>query len=246
MDAFNLGNESLTPGDAYKFARGESIDSTSGGPAKLARPLDFLSVTDHAEYLGVMAGLTDPKVSNWNVSNGSEKSSLKEALLNSQVGYKWNEYIKNSEQSKILDEFIAAVNKSGEAELIPKKLQKSVWEKIASIADEYNDPGKFTALVGYEWTTIYKGNNLHRVVLFKDGKEKASQLRPFSAIDSQNPEDLWKSLEQYELKTGGEVLAIPHNGNLSNGAMFAEMDLDGNPIDLNYQRCAQDGNQCMK
>ena len=150
------------------------------------------------------------------------------------MGNKWNEYIKNSEQSKILDEFIAAVNKSGEAELIPKKLQKSVWEKIASIADEYNDPGKFTALVGYEWTTIYKGNNLHRVVLFKDGKEKASQLRPFSAIDSQNPEDLWKSLEQYELKTGGEVLAIPHNGNLSNGAMFAEMDLDGNPIDLNY------------
>lgn len=234
MDAFNLGNESLTPGDAYKFARGESIDSTAGGPAKLARPLDFLSVTDHAEYLGVMAGLTDPKVSNWNVSNGSEKSSLKEALLNSQVGYKWNEYIKNSEQSKILDEFIAAVNKSGEAELIPKKLQKSVWKKIASIADEYNDPGKFTALVGYEWTTIYKGNNLHRVVLFKDGKEKASQLPPFSAIDSQNPEDLWKYLEQYELKTGGEVLAIPHNGNLSNGAMFAEMDLDGNPIDLNY------------
>ena len=122
MDAFNLGNESLTPGDAYKFARGESIERTSGGPAKLARPLDFLSVTDHAEYLGVMAGLTDPKVSNWDVSNGSEKSSLKEALLNSQVGYKWNEYLKNSEQSKLPVEFIAAVNKSGEAELIHKKL----------------------------------------------------------------------------------------------------------------------------
>ena len=103
---------------------GESIDSTSGGPAKLARPLDFLSVTDHAEYLGVMAGLTDPKVSNWNVSNGSEKSSLKEALLNSQVGYKWNEYIKNSEQSKILDEFIAAVNKSGRSRAYPQKVTK--------------------------------------------------------------------------------------------------------------------------
>lgn len=234
MDAFNLGNESLTPGDAYKFARGETINSTAGGPAKLARPLDFLSVTDHAEYLGVMAGLTDPKVSNWNVSNGLEQNSLKEALLNSHVGYKWNEYIKNSEQSKILDEFIAAVNKSGEAELIPENLQRSVWEKVSSIADEYNDPGKFTALVGYEWTTIYEGNNLHRVVLFKDGKEKASQIRPFSAIDSQNPEDLWESLAQYELKTKGEVLAIPHNGNLSNGAMFSDMDLNGNPIDLNY------------
>ena len=234
MDAFNLGNESLTPGDAYKFARGETINSTAGGPAKLARPLDFLSVTDHAEYLGVMAGLTDPKVSNWNVSNGLEQSSLKEALLNSHVGYKWNEYIKNSEQSKILDEFIAAVNKSGEAELIPENLQRSVWEKVSSIADEYNDPGKFTALVGYEWTTIYEGNNLHRVVLFKDGKEKASQIRPFSAIDSQNPEDLWESLAQYELKTKGEVLAIPHNGNLSNGAMFSDIDLNGNPIDLNY------------
>ena len=234
MDAFNLGNESLTPGDAYKFARGETINSTAGGPAKLARPLDFLSVTDHAEYLGVMAGLTDPKVSNWNVSNGLEQRSLKEALLNSHVGYKWNEYIKNSEQSKILDEFIAAVNKSGEAELIPENLQRSVWEKVSSIADEYNDPGKFTALVGYEWTTIYEGNNLHRVVLFKDGKEKASQIRPFSAIDSQNPEDLWESLAQYELKTKGEVLAIPHNGNLSNGAMFSDIDLNGNPIDLNY------------
>lgn len=245
MDAFSLGTESLTPNEAYRFARGETIESTAGGPAKLSRPLDFLSVTDHAEYVGAMAGLTDPEVSSWSINNpekpgfwerlfGAKKTTVKAALLNTSVGKKWDSNIANEKVSDILDEFVNAVNHSGEAELIPDSLQTSIWQRVASIADKHNDPGKFTALIGYEWTTIYEGNNLHRVVIYKDGQEKAGQLRPFSAIDSQDPEDLWAFLANYEEATGGEVLAIPHNGNLSNGAMFAETDLEGKPLTEDY------------
>lgn len=247
MDAFSLGNEALSPDEAYRFARGETIESTSGGPAKLSRPLDFLSVTDHAEYVGAMAGLTDAKVSNWSISNidkkgfwsrwfSKDKTTLEAALKETSVGERWAKHITDNELTTILDEFVRAVNHSGEAELIPDKLQKSIWQRVSSIADKHNDPGKFTALVGYEWTTIFEGNNLHRVVIYKDGAAKAGQLRPFSAIDSQDPEDLWAFLARYEDVTGGEILAIPHNGNLSNGAMFAVTDLEGNPIDADYAK----------
>jgi hypothetical protein len=245
MDAYTLGNTALSPDDAYRFAKGKTIESTSGGPAKLSRPLDFLSVTDHAEYVGAMAGLTDPDVSNWSIPIsrrqgfwsrwfGKTEQTLKTALQDTPVGKRWAENIENAEISTIMDEFVRAVNHQGDAELIPNALQTSIWNRVARIADTHNDPGHFTALIGYEWTTIYEGNNLHRVVIYKDAADKAGQLRPFSAIDSQDPEDLWASLARYEEMTGGDVLAIPHNGNLSNGTMFAVIDIDGNPIDADY------------
>ena len=103
------------------------------------------------------------------------------------------------------------------------------------MADKYNDPGKFTAFIGFEWTSSPdKGNNLHRNVIFKDDAEKANQVLPFSMIDSEDPEDLWHYMDGYEKKTGGQILAIPHNGNLSNGMMFSVEDFKGNAITKEY------------
>ena len=114
------------------------------------------------------------------------------------------------------------------------QLAKSVWQAYTATAERYNEPGRFTALIGYEWTSNKAGNNLHRVVIFRDGKDKADQIVPFSAADSEDPAKLWKFLDAYQAKTGGSVLAIPHNGNLSNGRMFALVDFDGRGLTREY------------
>ncbi len=118
--------------------------------------------------------------------------------------------------------------------MLSRQLARSVWQDYTSIAERYNDPGRFTALIGYEWTSNNSGNNLHRVVIFRDGKDKADQIVPFSAFDSEDPAMLWKFLDAYTEKTGGDVLAIPHNGNLSNGRMFALVDFDGRGLTRAY------------
>jgi hypothetical protein len=114
------------------------------------------------------------------------------------------------------------------------RLTRTVWQAYTTTAERYNEPGRFTALIGYEWTSNKAGNNLHRVVIFRDDKQKADQIVPFSAINSENPADLWKFLDSYQDKTGGSVLAIPHNGNLSNGRMFGLVDFDGRGLTREY------------
>ncbi len=110
-------------------------------------------------------------------------------------------------------------------------LRGPVWEDVIEAAERYNEPGVFSALIGYEWTSLAPpGNNLHRVVIYRDGGDKASQTLPFTAEESLDPEDLWQVMTAYEAKTGGKLLAIPHNGNLSNGMMFALVDFDGKPL----------------
>ncbi len=115
---------------------------------------------------------------------------------------------------------------------------KSAWQETIDTAERYNDPGNFTAFIGFEWTSLIKGNNMHRVVIYRDGAEKASQMVAYTTtppLGSTNPRDLWKWLTAYEEKTGGEVLAIAHNGNLSNGIMFPlEAQWDGTVLDETY------------
>jgi hypothetical protein len=123
-------------------------------------------------------------------------------------------------------EAIASVSAADE-QIKNDDFKRSMWEDTAEIADRLNDPGLFTAFIGYEWTSMPDGNNLHRVVVFKDDAERATRVVPFSLFDSQDPEDLWDYMAAYEEKTGGNVLAIPHNGNLSNGIMFAVETLSG-------------------
>jgi hypothetical protein len=114
------------------------------------------------------------------------------------------------------------------------ELTRSIWGQFVRIAEGYNEPGRFTAMTGFEWSTTPDGDNLHRVVVFGDGAEKTSQTLPFSVFDSDDPQDLWKYLETYEDKTGGNAIAIPHNGNLSNGLMFSDKTRSGDPIDRAY------------
>jgi hypothetical protein len=115
-------------------------------------------------------------------------------------------------------------------------LKKSMWEKVTAAAEKYNTPGLFTAFIGFEWTSMPNGNNLHRNVVFRDGKDKADQIIPFSQYDSFDPEDLWKWMAAYEQKTGGKALAIPHNGNLSSGLMFDDVTYTKKPLDSDYAK----------
>ena len=219
VDANGMGNKSLTPRDAFRFARGEAITASSGMRARLDRPLDFLVVADHAEYLGFMPKLrvgaeeimaTEERAS-WSRRIRSEGATSQEAV------------------AEILLSFLP-----GEELYDNDALRHSTWEVIVSDAEAANEPGSFTALAGFEWTSTPDDNNLHRVVIFRDGSDKTQQITPFSNVDSENPEDLWKFLEQYQNKTGGSVMAIPHNSNISNGLMFTPTQYDGSPIDRAY------------
>jgi hypothetical protein len=200
--------------DAYRFARGEEVTSTTGVKAKLSRPLDWLVISDHAEMYGLM-----PKLLNGDPN-----------LLKNKVAKKWYDALKSGDkktQFATLMEIVGALNKK-DPPFDTIKITKNAWKEYTALADRYNDPGRFSAIIGYEYTSR-GGYNLHRNVLFRGDASVANQTLPFSQFDSQNPEDLWKALDQFEQKTGADVLAIPHNGNLSNGLMFSVESNDGKP-----------------
>ena len=201
--------------DAYRFARGEEITTTHGLRAKLSRPLDFLVIADHAEMYGLMPQL---------LSGDRE-------ILSTETGKKWYEALTSGDNDKIFAtamEIVASL--SGDAPPIKSdQAVRNAWQAYTALADKYNESGRFTALIGYEWTAI-GGYNLHRNVIFRGNAGVANRTVPFSQYDSKNPEDLWKHLAALEKETGGEVLAIPHNGNLSNGRMFTVETFDGQPL----------------
>ncbi len=218
VDSGMFGN-TLGPDQSFRFARGEEVVSSSGLRAKLIRPLDFLVVSDHAEYLGLSELLT----------TGNPR------LLATEVGKEWAAALAEGGDAAwltavaIMDDFT-----TGNERFADPQLKRSVWDRVVDIASEFNAPGVFTAFNGYEWTSAPGGDNLHRVVIFRDGPDRVKQILPFSAFDSIDPEDLWIALAEYESNTGGQVLAIPHNGNISNGVMFAETMSNGEPINRAY------------
>lgn len=218
-DANVLGNEKLTVSDAYRFAKGEEVVANNGMIAKLNRPLDFLVVSDHAEYLGIIPGL---------VSGNPD-------LINSELGKKWHDMLKEGDENKIKVAYDILLG-ANYWRIKDKTYFKSIWEDITAKADQYNDPGKFTAFIGFEWSSMANGNNLHRVVIFKDDAKKANQIFPFSALDSEDPERLWDFLADYEKNTGGTVIALAHNGNVSNGLMFSDKDFKGKPLTPAYAK----------
>ena len=217
-DAYSLGNMNLTPADAYRFARGEELTAHNGMRVRLRQPLDFLVVSDHSEYLGgyYRFGVGDPLV------------------VNTDTGRQWARMIAEGNPDEMIGAFVASMSDPENHPPFPYENRRLIWQDVAQTSDDYNDPGRFTALTGYEWTIAIDGNNLHRVVIYRDGAETAGQLPPFSGQDSNDPQDLWRALARYEAETGGEVLAIPHNGNLSNGMMFPSKSVDGRPIDRAY------------
>lgn len=201
--------------EAFRFARGEEVVSTGGLRVKLSRPLDFIVVCDHAEMYGLMPQLL----------NGDPE------ILATEKGRRWYQMIKTGDKDRIFAaamEIVASLQQE-EPPFKSDKLVRSAWKAYTALADQYNEPGRFTALIGYEWTAI-GGYNLHRNVIFRGDASVANRTVPFSQFDSQNPEDLWRALVEFERTTGAEVLAIPHNGNLSNGRMFTVETFDGQPL----------------
>jgi hypothetical protein len=201
--------------DAFRFARGEEITTTHGLRVKLSRPLDFLVVSDHAEMYGLMPQLLsgDPEV------------------LATEAGRKWYKELISGDNDRVFAtamEIVASLSKK-DPPIKNDKAVRNAWNAYTALADRYNDPGRFSAIIGFEYTTM-GGNNLHRNVLFRGDATEANRLVPFSQFDSQNPEDLWKFLDNFKKDTGAEVLAIPHNGNLSNGRMFSVNTFNGKPL----------------
>ncbi|MGO7548825.1 DUF3604 domain-containing protein [Rhizobium leguminosarum] len=224
MDAGAFGAR-IGPRDAYRFARGEQITASSGQPAKLSRPLDFLVVADHSDNMGFFPDLFAGKPN----------------LLADPTGRKWYDMLQSGKGADAAIEIIVAFSHGK----FPKDLMyfpgtdsyRSAWQDTVAAAEEFNEPNRFTAFIGYEWTSNTNGNNLHRNVIFRDNADKASQVEPFTVyppFGSDNPADLWKWMAGYEQKTGGRVLAIAHNGNLSNGLMFPIVEQFGKKIDVDY------------
>jgi len=208
----------LGPEEAYRFARGEEVVSNSGQRVRLGRPLDFLVVSDHSENLGLapMIATSDP------------------ILMKSEVGKLWHDMVKAGKGFEAFGDWVARGSTTGKDPIDSPEMARSAWERIVQAAEAFNDPGRFTAVIGFEWTSTPMGNNLHRNVLFRDGGERALRVLPFTGYESADPEKLWQWMDAYEAKTGGRVLAIPHNGNLSNGLMFATTAMDGRPLDRAY------------
>ncbi len=215
-DAGMIGNR-LGPEEAYRFALGEEVMSSMGVRAKIIRPLDFLVVADHAENLGLAPMIAESNPDLLRIPWGKEVHDLVKAGKGQDAYTVWG-----------------TAMAAGKDPMNDKDVERSMWERITAFAEEYNQPGKFTAFIGYEWTASPGGSNLHRNVIFRDSKDLADLVLPFSNYDSTDPEDLWNWMSNYEESTGGRVLALAHNGNLSNGLMFDDKTLSGKPLDRAY------------
>jgi hypothetical protein len=227
MDAGAFGAR-LAPEDAYRFARGEELISSTGLPVKLSRPLDFLVVADHSDNMGFFPRLFagDP------------------AMLADPTGKRWYGMIQEGGQEgvkvavEVIQKFSDGTFPEALASVPGSEAYRDAWDETIDAAEKYNEPGHFTAFIGYEWTSNTNGANLHRVVIYRDGGEKAGIMEPYTTLKplgGDQPEDLWNWMQTYQDRTGGRLLAIAHNGNLSNGIMFpATNPGTRGPIDLAY------------
>ena len=216
--------------EAYQFARGEEVTSSTGQPAKLSRPLDWLVIADHSDAMGFFQDL----------------AAGEPGILKFDEGQRWYEGLQQGGDAAVsasLDLITTFSQGKIPAELLAdyspgSRKYATVWDTVVKAAEGYNDPGQFTALIGFEWTSLVKGNNLHRNVIFRDGADKAGRVVPYTTqapVGSTDPLDLYAYLENYEKTTGGSVLALAHNGNLSNGLMFpVDAQYTGRKLDAEY------------
>jgi hypothetical protein len=208
----------LGPEEAYRFALGEIVVASNGVRARLQRPLDFLVVADHAENLGLAPMIAE--------SNPD--------LLKTDFGREIFDLVQSGEWGAAYALWGGNMAAGNDPLAGQDALTRSMWERTTDAAEKYNQPGRFTAFIGFEWTSSPGGNNLHRNVIFRDDKALADRVLPFSNYDSVDPEDLWRYMAAYEEKTGGRLLALAHNGNLSNGLMFDDVTMSDKPLDRDY------------
>ena len=227
FDAF-IYNVRTDPGDAYNYAKGLPIESPAG-QIRTRRPLDFASVTDHSEYLGVMMQMINPESPLYQIDLATKVRSQDRSESLAAFGDVGRSIAYNAPMEQLYDESIMS----------------TTWQKAIEIANEHNEPGVFTTFPGYEWTSspqfgsdpenLYAAN-LHRNVIYRG--DKISNI-PFSSFNSQDPEELWKWMEKEKAK-GIDLLAIPHNANMSDGLMFPKETFSGRPIDQSYLQLRQD------
>jgi hypothetical protein len=225
MDAGAFGAR-LMPDDAYRFARGKELVSSTGLQVRLSRPLDFLVVADHSDNMGFFPRLFegDP------------------GMLADPTGRRWYDMVMSGQGTEAAVEIIVAFSQGTFPEALASMpgsaAYRNAWDLTIDAAEKYNEPGIFTAFIGFEWTSNTAGNNLHRVVVFRDGANRAQLVEPYTTqapIGSDNPRDLWTWMQSYGDQTKGQVLAIAHNGNLSNGIMFPVVDsFTGKRLDREY------------
>jgi hypothetical protein len=214
-----MDGATLTPEDAYRFARGEEVKSNSGLPAKLGRPYDWFMITDHSDGMGTINEI---------VAGNPE-------MMQDETLKRWRDALTSGDEKQAADAKSELIIMQSEERLPPMvmdpKWMKSAWEKTIEAAEKYYEPGKFTTFIAYEWTVnAGGGDNLHRNVIYRDGADRASTRLPLTTFETQDPEKLWAWMTKYEQDTGGKLLAIPHNGNMSNGRMFEESRFDGSPM----------------
>jgi hypothetical protein len=228
------GGTRLKPRDTYRFARGEQVTSNTGQPVKLARPYDFYMITDHSDGMGAIN----------DIISGAPN------IVADESGRKFHEAFAKGgpEAAKAALELVRQFAQGEISEALNYQpgnpAYKRVWDDIIQAAEEFNEPGRFTTFIAFEWTSLVKGNNLHRNVIFRDGAQRMRRVLPYTTtapVGSPNPRDLWAWMQNYEDLTGGDVIAIPHNGNLSNGMMFALKDefADGAEYDTAYAEARQ-------
>ena len=214
-----MDGATLTPEDAYRFALGLEVKSNSGLKAKLHRPYDWFMITDHSDGMGVV---------NEVVAGNPE-------MMADKTVKRWHDALASGDEKAAADAKSELIVMQSEGKL-PKvvmdpKWMKTAWEKTVDAAEKYYKPGEFSTFIAYEWTVnAGGGDNLHRNVIFRDNAAKTRSLLPLTTFETQDPEKLWAWMQAYEQKTGGRVLAIPHNGNMSNGRMFEEQRFDGSPM----------------
>ena len=218
-DAYTFGVRA-TPDDAYRYAQGETIEHAIGYPIRALRPLDFAAVTAHAEYLGAARRRAERAE-----TLGDPPPSLGDIVATGNRFYITYHFLKTTlTQMGSTDRREATFGQESKA------ASGEAWEDIRSAAERHNDPGRFTTFIGYEWSSMPNEENLHRNVIYRSALAPAL---PFSARDSEDPEDLWQALEE-QRELGMEMIAIPHNANVSNGRMYERTRFDGSPIDEAY------------
>lgn len=223
-DAYLFGTIMASPDEAYRFAKGEvMVYPPTGEKIQIKRPLDFLVVTDHAEGLGTLL-------------KARQKDSL---LMSTEAGRRLEQIVSEKPGVGMFLKWLQAKNEGamGLTEIDTGQVMKNIWAEHNQYADDHNDPGKFSAFIGWEWTSTLNGNNLHRILFTPNDASLANQFIPYSATHSPNPEDLWAWLEETTEKYGVDLVSIPHNSNVSGGLMFPEdNDSKGNPLDVSYAK----------
>ena len=222
-DAYLMQNRSADPDTAYRYAKGYPvIHPYHRARIQIETPLDFLVLSDHGEFMGVVPMILqgDPRVAS------------------TETGGRYVQMAAEGREIEVFGELIAQINGviPVSQDLNSPEISSSVWSEIMDAADRHYEPGKFTAFMGWEWSSTPQGQNLHRVVVMKGDKSNGEQFIPYTSLDSNRPEDLWTWLKATAEKTGADFLAIPHNSNISGGLMFPLVDSDGNAVDAEYAK----------